>query len=396
MWISGAHGQVPETAESTIPAPWQLGFPQFNGNPLGSESTTNSQATYTTPSYEMPQSLVVPASTGTQTHPAAGKQVPNLQDGNIQGPDEVQLAAHEENLQGLSLPNAGDYPVLPVGNAPVGNAPVGNATIGSGTTPLTPPQLNGAIGSQIGNPVVEAPPLQEQTVHWYEYPWRWIRGWKNHAEFGIDGSNGNAETLAIQAGLEMKRKTDAYTLAIDIDYRLANTRNRTTNLREVTEDSGRFNLDYDRLLGDTPWSGFGKFGLEFDEFKAFDLRVNLNGGVGYHWIRNDLTTVVTRFGAGASREFGAPVDEWTPEGVFGFEAEHQLNDFNKLKAKIDYFPAWEDFDDFRLVTDLGWEILLNESENLSLKLALTDRYDSTPQGAKPNDVYYSLLFLVKF
>ena len=34
----------------------------------------------------------------------------------------------------------------------------------------------------------------------------------------------------------MKRKTDAYTLALDIDYRLANTRNRVTNEREVTED----------------------------------------------------------------------------------------------------------------------------------------------------------------
>ena len=48
------------------------------------------------------------------------------------------------------------------------------------------------------------------------------------------------------------------------------------------------------------------------------------------------------------------------------------------------------------VTDLAWEILLNDSENLSLKLAATDRYDSTPQGAKPNDIYYSLLLLVKF
>ena len=29
-------------------------------------------------------------------------------------------------------------------------------------------------------------------------------------------------------------------------------------------------------------------------------------------------------------------------------------------------------------------------------LAATDRYDSTPQGAKANDIYYSLLLLYKF
>ena len=39
--------------------------------------------------------------------------------------------------------------------------------------------------------------------------------------------------------------------------------------------------------------GFGKFGLEWDRFKAFDLRVNLNGGIGYHWIRQDDASFVT-------------------------------------------------------------------------------------------------------
>ena len=82
-----------------------------------------------------------------------------------------------------------------------------------------------------------------------------MRGWDSHAEFGLDGSNGNADTLAIQTGLELKRKTEAYTLAIDVDYRQASSRNVTT------EDNGRLNVDYDRMLRDTPWSAFGKLGL---------------------------------------------------------------------------------------------------------------------------------------
>ena len=158
----------------------------------------------------------------------------------------------------------------------------------------------------------------------------------------------------------------------------------------------RVNIDYDRLIAESPWSGFGKFGLEWDRFKAFDLRLNLTGGLGYHWIREDDASFVTRFGAGASREIGAPVDDWIPEAVFGFDAERQINSRNKVKGKLDYFPAFENFGDFRLVADASWEILLDDTDNLSLKLAVTDRYDSTPQGAKPNDVYYSLLLLYKF
>ena len=238
---------------------------------------------------------------------------------------------------------------------------------------------------------IDTPPLEEVTKRWYQYPWRWIpSGWQNHAEFGLDGSQGNAETLAMQVGAETKRKTDTYTLAFDIDYRLA------TNKRTNTENNGRYNVDYDRFVKGSPWSAFGKLGLEWDEFKPFDLRVYLSSGVGYHWIRNERTTLVTRFGAGASREIGAPIDDWIPEALFGIEGERQLNKRNKFKGKVDYYPAWEDFSSYRVVTDLGWEVLLDDADNLSLKFAVTDRYDSTPQGARPNDFYYSVLMLVKF
>ena len=255
--------------------------------------------------------------------------------------------------------------------------------------PVLPP---GSNHEALFDPTVttEASPLEEEVTRWYQYPSSWMKGWDSHAEFGLDGSSGNADTLALQTGLELKRKTEFSTFAIDTDYRVASSRDVTT------EDNGRFNADYDRMFGKTPWSAFGKFGIEWDKFKAFDLRLNMNGGVGYHWMRTDDTTLVTRFGAGASKEIGAPDDDWLPEAVFGAEGERQLTQRQKIKAKIDYFPAWEDFSNFRLVSDVAWEILLDGSENLSLKLAATDRYDSTPQGAEKNDVYYSLLLIYKF
>lgn len=289
----------------------------------------------------------------------------------------------ELNSANGAQPIASDsYDPLPVPATQMNQTQMNEATDGDATNDIAR-QVN--VGE-----AAEPAPLESEVIRWYQYPQRWMRGWDSHAEFGLDGSDGNANTLAIQTGMELKRKTDTYTLGIDVDYRQANARNKTT------EENGRFNVDYDRLIADSPWSAFGKYGMEWDRFKAFDLRINLNGGLGYYWLRTDDTTLATRFGAGASREIGAPIDDWIPEAVFGLEAERQLTARQKLKGKVDYFPAWEDFGDYRLVSDVAWEILLDGSENLSLKLAATDRYDSTPQGARPNDVYYSLLLLYKF
>ncbi len=364
---------------------WKQGLSRWNGAGydlpapgaiLPGPRLSNSPAPYTVP--------IDPSSPPVSTNRnAAGREyTPPLNTGDILLPDGSTFDPT------VSLAPPGDLPVADT-------LPSDPAGEGATLEPLPPPSpdddpdLVESIDTDLSG--VEQPPLHDEVTRWYQYPVKWMRGWDSNAEFGIDGSDGNATTLAIQTGMELKRKTDAYTLAVDIDYRQASNRN------VVTEDNGRFNVDYDRLLGDSKWSAFAKYGMEWDRFKPFDVRLNANGGLGYYWMRDDTTTLATRFGAGASRKIGAPIDDdWVPEAVFGLEAERQLTSRQKLKGKVDYFPAWENFADYRIVTDVSWEILLDGSENLSLKLAGTDRYDSTPQGAKPNDIYYSLLLLYKF
>ncbi|QDS93712.1 hypothetical protein FF011L_24850 [Roseimaritima multifibrata] len=294
---------------------------------------------------------------------------------------QLGLTGDAESLPAPASPSPTPLPFP--GGLPAGMFPGGDQPAGSGVS------LNGPSSEVTVTP--EPLPLQESTASWYSYPWLWVSdGWTNTAEFGLNGSEGNTNTLSIQTGADLKRETDTYTFAIDFDYF------RTKTGGVVTQDNGRVNFDYDRILGDSSWSAFGKLGLEWNEFRPFDLRVNLNGGLGYYWVRDDISTIVTRFGAGGSREIGAPDDSWVPEALFGVEAEHQLTAQQKLKAKLDYFPDWSEFSNYRLVSDIAWEILLDDSENLSLKLAATNRYDSTPQGALPRDLSYSALLLYKF
>ncbi len=196
--------------------------------------------------------------------------------------------------------------------------------------------------------------------------------------------------MSFLVGAKLKRVTDIDTFAVDINH-------RHTKANSVeTQNNAFVGSDYDRLIGKSMWSWFARQGVEYDEFKAFDIRYNVNAGLGYYWIKDPNMDLLTRFGAGTSREFGGPDDEWKPEAVFGVESNYQINARNKLYAKLDYFPQWDNFSDYRYVSDVGWEMLVDEENNLSLKISATNRYDSTPNGRKPSDLNYALLLLYKF
>lgn len=236
---------------------------------------------------------------------------------------------------------------------------------------------------------ISSPKVTE--INWYN-PWTWIPkdNWVNSAELGINGSAGNSEAFSFQAGTRFKRHTD-FTL---FDVRMSH--NQTSAQGIATQNNTLIFVDWERNIGQSRWSTFIKNGLEWDEFKAFDLRYFINSGLSYNIYNTKDLKLAARFGAGASREFGGPDDRWVPEALFGGTYEHQVNARNKLIAKIDYFPEWTNFENYRLISDVAWEYLLDEKGNLSMKLGALNRYDSTPNGTKASDLNYSALILYKF
>jgi len=227
-----------------------------------------------------------------------------------------------------------------------------------------------------------------EVLAWYR-PGYWFPGGKltGSIELGINGSRGNADSFSIRAGGKLKHDVDWRTFTMDL------THARTDSDGVETQNNAIFNARHDWKLGDSPWSIFAKLQLEYDEFKAFDLRVVMNAGWGYQFWKNDFHALKGRFGAGASREFGGPDESWTPEAVFGLDYECKISDRQKFTASADYLPSWEDFMDYRLNTTLAWEICLDAAHNLNLKVGVFDRYDSTPNGSKSNDIDYSVLLL---
>lgn len=226
---------------------------------------------------------------------------------------------------------------------------------------------------------------------WYN-PTTWLAGpyWEKGIELGINGSKGNAEAFSLLSAARLRRETDRSIWGVDVVYA------KTEAADILTQHYAFLNSRFDYKLGDSRWSLWNVTRLEYDEFKAFDLRLALNGGLGYDIIRNDRRKLTARFGAGASREFGGGNEEWVPEAVFGGDYLHKISDKQRLAITVDYYPAWEDFADYRIVTQASWELLLDEATNLSLKIGVLDRYDSTPGPLlEPNDLDYFITLLWK-
>jgi putative salt-induced outer membrane protein YdiY len=193
----------------------------------------------------------------------------------------------------------------------------------------------------------------------------------------------------MRAGAHAKRVTEHW----KYDSTLAYNKNHAGGVE--TQNNGKLDTRLDRILADSPWTLFVLENLIYDEFQAFDLQLSLNTGVGYQWIKSPTTDLLTRVGAGATREFGGAEDDWQPQALVGLDLAYQLSAMQRITAKVDYFPEWEDFRNYRVVSDLGWQVDLDRPKNVSLKLSVIDRYDSTPEGAVPNNVDYALLMIWK-
>jgi len=217
-----------------------------------------------------------------------------------------------------------------------------------------------------------------------------VRLWEGSFELGLDGTEGNTETFSFRFGFDARQKTRYNCLTLDLDY------HKKTDKYIETANRAFLDWRYELLFQESPWTCFLHGTVDYDEFQSFDARVAVDAGLGYRFINTESTSFAGRVGGGVSHEIGGPDDSYVPEVVFGLDFEHRLNGRQKLTATGDYTPDVTALNDFRLKTRAGWEVLIDREMNLSLKLSVLDRYDSTPHGAKPNDLDYSAVLLWKF
>src|SRR4029453_14291644 len=240
-----------------------------------------------------------------------------------------------------------------------------------------------------------AAPVDEQKVILSEPGWQvWSPTfwdpWEGNVELGLSGTEGNSQTFNVRFGMTAKHKTPTFVQTLQITS-IQKSADGVTTANTALAD-GRLEWP----MPESRWN-YSIHGLwEYDEFKAFQDRISADTGPGYEFIQTDATTLIGRSGVSVSHEIGGPENAWNPELLFGGELKHKLNPTHSLSAKVEYYPTIIDFTDFRLNSWASWEISLAAAWGLSLKLSIIDRYDSTPEGARPNDLDYSTVVFWTF
>ena len=214
--------------------------------------------------------------------------------------------------------------------------------------------------------------------------------WSGSFDLGLNGSNGNTELFNFRFNLAATRETDFTKLALKSNYMRMQSEGEETGNRLFFEGRNEWKID------ESLWTWYVHETTEYDEFRNWRTRVGMDTGLGYNFIKNDRTALTLRFGPSVSHEFRGPAQDWVPELAYGLQLNHKISELQKLMFQIDYFPDLRDMVEYRMNTQASWEIVLDQVNNLSLKLSAISRYDTTPEGDSPDDLDYAATLLWSF
>jgi putative salt-induced outer membrane protein YdiY len=225
--------------------------------------------------------------------------------------------------------------------------------------------------------------------------------WDARIELGALAREGNTEEANVRAAMTVTRTVPGNVLKLDAGYRFTSSRGDRTENRFTT---GVFS---EWRRGESPLSAFAQGRFDHAEFQSWDRRLTGSGGLGYRVIDlkrfdeagrpSDLFSLTGRAGAGARREYGSQNEDTIPEGSLGLEFGYAITPEQRLAGASTLYPDLSDSSEFRLVSALDWTIDLNHLDGISLKLGLTNEYESrTDPGIRHSDLSAFASFVVDF
>lgn len=135
------------------------------------------------------------------------------------------------------------------------------------------------------------------------------------------------------------------------------------------------------------WYNFYRLEADHDRFADIDYRLVPVAGIGYWFYDTDALKLMAELGAGVEHtDYRSDIKNRTeaiitPRLFF----EKQLFANSKISQNLYYYPIIEDFSLYRLRSETTLNVAMNEK--LSLRLTLSDAYDSSPpKDTKKNDI----------
>jgi hypothetical protein len=215
---------------------------------------------------------------------------------------------------------------------------------------------------------------EEEPVNPGLFGTRLLRGWERSVEFGFNGSSGNSDSIGINAGLRLFGEGDTYRSRLRAQYFYAKQRLITEQEKAKTTNNAFLDVRHDFLIfGDSPFYLWLNARYDYDEFQDFENRFTGQGGAGYEIYNNDTIIWLWNLGAGVNYQ-GGLVDDAIGEFVTGMDFSWKIVEGQSIKADTYYYADFERWSDFRLISNLLYEISLGWVDGLALNAGLKNEY----------------------
>lgn len=201
-----------------------------------------------------------------------------------------------------------------------------------------------------------------------------LRGWERAVDFGFNGSSGNSDSIGINAGLRLGGEGDWYRSRFRAQYFYAKQRLITETDKAKTTNNAFADYRHDFLVfGESPFFLWGNVRYDYDEFQDFENRFAGQAGAGYEIFNND--TILWLWTAGLGFNYsGGVIDDTIGEFVTGTDLRWNIVKGQAVKADTYYYADIERWSDFRLISNLLYEISLGWVDGLALNAGLKNEY----------------------
>ena len=211
----------------------------------------------------------------------------------------------------------------------------------------------------------------------------WFADWDRRISAGFSAARGSASSTEASVALRLARENAQQRSLLESAFLFARADGETAKNEYFAAAS------QDWLMAQSPWFLFAKGRYDFDDFTAWDHRLQAAGGVGRELVQGETFELRARLGAGATRTIGGE-DNLVPEGFAELESDWQLTDTQHLHASTELVPDLSEFGEYRWISEAAWTVELTGSGQLGLEVGTRNDYDSDPPADDPHNelTYY--------
>ncbi len=251
---------------------------------------------------------------------------------------------------------------------------------------------SGSVETPKGN-IVAIRSDAEQTAYDKSLNPGFRENWAGGANVGFALTRGNSQTKNLAVAFNANRKTrhDKLSLYANSVYSTHDASGAVPSTTANTEQGGiRYDHDLTSRL-------FAFVGADFqaDALQTLDLRSVFGGGLGFHVIKRDATTLDLLAGANYTHEKYTALSRNFAAATLGEEFMHKLRANTVLTQNLYFYPNLNDTGEYRATINFG--TVTKISKWLGWQNSFGDIYVSNPPaGKKMNDIILTTGLNVSF